>query len=686
MESWPPIHSDYCSVLVHYFKEPFRLQAAFDDVDSAADLISSVFPDLIPEQVQNLAAQLVQWAEDFSVHFKRKRRMFVEDILCKLPRMSSASVADSFSSITRMSHVVLLESHAKRKQKSFKEEPADVRSKRFDKERIKYATLLGHIIREAEMPVVGLVQALDDPSAGWVHLFGARRANTLKNRYKAWKPFRVWLESNRGRVFPESLKDIIDYIQSRINDGCGRTVPESFHIALALIEQLGRVPVDLRLSGEEIWKAHIKAWSAELAAESPPAKPAEMYTVAMLLSLELTVMDEMCTLYKRALAWVVLCMVWGSMRCDDVQCVLPHRTLITQLGLKMILGRSKTTGPDKRQKEVAVHVHRLVSLTGEDWLAMGYRLWEQDPLNYKRDYLVMEPSRDWSTVKRKFLPPSGLSTMIAKLLGTLRVPKRTFGGWQLHDALLLLPDGLELHFSGHSPRNFLTSVAAVLDYSKDQRAYLGRWAMGMVASEEYVRTSRQVVFNIQKAVCQAVVTGEPGPYYEDEAIERLCKTAELGGANPERIKKRHAVLYDMAGKFSLGGIFPTLQVDPEDWDVIGEFAVDDKLELDAMVSAQAKHVAEREGEEEKFQYFITTSRRTSFRRLHLVGCFVKPSRCCDVRLLNEVTVDDFDAVCRPCKRKMASQGKDDKHDQADSSSTASSSSTDCSNVGREVDM
>ena len=45
------------------------------------------------------------------------------------------------------------------------------------------------------------------------------------------------------------------------------------------------------------------------------------------------------------------------------------------------------------------------------------------------------------------------------------------------DTTLLLPDGLEQFFTGHSPRNFMTSVAAVLGFSKDQRAYLGRWTI-----------------------------------------------------------------------------------------------------------------------------------------------------------------------------------------------------------------
>ena len=62
----------------------------------------------------------------------------------------------------------------------------------------------------------------------------------------------------------------------------------------------------------------------------------------------------------------------------------------------------------------------------------------------------------------------------------------------------------------------------------------------MVASEEYVRTSRQVVFTIQKAVNQLsrVLIQE---YFEEEAIDRLCKSAEDLGANRNRIRKRHTV-------------------------------------------------------------------------------------------------------------------------------------------------
>ena len=208
----------------------------------------------------------------------------------------------------------------------------------------------------------------------------------------------------------------------------------------------------------------MKAWTAEIAADAPPTKSAEMYTIAMLLALELVIGDESQQVFSRALAWVTLVMIWGSMRCDDVQCALPHRTTLSNYGLRMVLGKSKTSGPDKVQKEVSVHVFRTVSLTGIDWLGIGYRLWDADPLNFRRDYFVMEPSSDWSSAKRRFVSPSGLASFIGKLLSDLPVPRKVAGEWVPNSGTLLLPDGLESHFTGHSPRNFLTSVAAAIGF------------------------------------------------------------------------------------------------------------------------------------------------------------------------------------------------------------------------------
>ena len=147
---------------------------------------------------------------------------------------------------------------------------------------------------------------------------------------------------------------------------------------------------------------------------------------------------------------------------------------LSNFGLRLVLGKSKTTGPDKVQKEVSVHIFRTASLTGEDWLKAGYDLWSAGPFNFRRDYLVMEPNKTW-TGRRRFLPPSGLSAAIAKLLGSISCPRRTALGWELMPAAHLVPDGLEAFFSGHSPEE-LFDLSSCCPWVPEGRACLS-WAV-----------------------------------------------------------------------------------------------------------------------------------------------------------------------------------------------------------------
>ena len=477
-EWWPKLDEGVLAHLQRVFQTPLKLDAAFDNDEECLLMLNLEFPDMVAEEAMDAMTVLVLWKETMSRPLKRARGELVRTSLYRLPLPGQLSVQEEFTRLTRTNAICILEMHVKQKQRRVKEDPADARAKRFEAERRKYSRLLAQVIEQAKLPIVELVKTLEDPRSAWLHLFAARRANTLKNRYKVWRPFEQWLEWHRGYLYPRGVRDAVDYMQHRVNDGCGKTVPQSLHAALSLLEQLGRVSSDAQISEDPLWLGHVKSWSAELAETAEPRKPAEMYTVAMLLALELTVVEDSEALFTRALAWIVLCMVWGAMRCDDMQSVIPHRSILSNYGLRLVLGRSKTTGPDKPQKEISVHIMRTTSLSGEDWLKVGYDMWSEDPFNFRRDYMVMEPNKTWTGVKKKFMAPSCLGSAISKLLGGLGVPRRTSMGWELMPAQLLLPDGLEAFFSGHSPRNFVTSVAAALGFSKDERAYLGggAWA------------------------------------------------------------------------------------------------------------------------------------------------------------------------------------------------------------------
>ena len=112
----------------------------------------------------------------------------------------------------------------------------------------------------------------------------------------------------------------------------------------------------------------------------------------------------------------------------------------------------------------------------------------------------------------------------------------------------------------------------------------------------------------------------------------------------------------------------------DDWQDLDETEESRVLLADDVARQAAKERAkERMSVAQTKKYFITISRRTALRRLHLDGCFVKADRCCEVLHLDEVTSEDFDSICQACKRKMVAECG--REDPCESSSTASSSST-----------
>ena len=117
-----------------------------------------------------------------------------------------------------------------------------------------------------------------------------------------------------------------------------------------------------------------------------------------------------------------------------------------------------------------------------------------------------------------------------------------------------------------------------------------------------------------------------------------------------------------SGRHCLGGVYPTLVVNDDDWqDQAGD---DAELELAVQVAALSQKITASQAQCTK--YFITVSRRNCLRRLHLSGCFVKPDRCVEVTCLDQVNTDDFDSVCQACKKKILAECGRDNGDQSSS--------------------
>eukprot|EP00439_Symbiodinium_sp_Y106_P058272 s6201_g8.t1 len=255
----------------------------------------------------------------------------------------------------------------------------------------------------------------------------------------------------------------------------------------------------------------------------------------------------------RFACFMVLIMIWGCLRCDDLQGISPESITLSQLGLKFTLSRTKTSGPGKRVGQLQGFVLRSISLSGYDWLAAGVNLLQTDDFKIPRDFLFLRLTDGWEVHSREFMDGEGVACHIRRTLAELRAPPRDFlflrltDGWEVHSrefmdgegvachirrtlaelraprfqegtwglskTVRLVPEALLGFWSGHSARHFLPSVAAATGVDSDKRDFLGRWAVARSAGQAYVLTARQVIHAIQAHVCAALLEGRPVPGY-----------------------------------------------------------------------------------------------------------------------------------------------------------------------------
>ena len=475
---------------------------------------------------------------------------------------------------------------------------------------------------------------------------------------------RDWLLALSGTVWPKTLTPLIAYVEEKIQDGCSFSCVSEFHASFTILEQLGKVPEDKRLSNDPVWLGHVASWKLELELESRPPRSAKPYTTAMLLSLEIFVLDLEQELYFRFIAWVALIACWTAMRLDDVQNMLPETMKLSKRGFSCRLSRTKTTGPGKLHGQVAVFVRRDVTLSGYDWLGTGLELTSHESFQYKRDYLVPAPNAAFDGFVPKIVEPPSLSNSIRIVLGRLGTPRFQDGHWRANMSMLLAPGDVLLFWTGHSPRHFLNQAALALNISKERRDFLGRWSIGKSGSNAYIHTARQVVEEVQHQVVSSLVDGT-ACIDESELLDELAKFSDEHNTVGHRIRRRHA---QQLHRDLQQGPFDEGESGAEEPDVDLPVASEDHFQALQPQGSQAK-------------YFVTVSRRTGVRRLHAYfKCPVRTHRCLETYDVERLDEETFDAMCAICKRRL-------KVDQGGANSDSSSTSGDSSSteVGEEAD-
>ena len=649
------------------FSKPHHVLYLFDSVEECFEVVKGMHDFTTPlHEVSQDADLLFQWAEKHRSNCEIERRLeFQEAKRCRLHDPKDPNAADVYNELLGMD----VKLQARLPRASYRLTLAKPNMSRSDVESAArehwLSVLVGYIV-EADLPICKVAASTSDGNAVMRRAFGSRRLKTLRNRARSWKKVRDWLIQFKGGPFPADVSDMLDYLLFMVQEESTRGRIVDVCASLSVLEDAGQVPPEFRISTSRIWVQATKSRLAEIETGGTEVRRAPPLTVAMIISLEITVTTSNKPLYLRAIAWIILVCVWACMRISDLEGLDPRRLTLNSRGLRGILTKTKTTGPGKNVKEVPVFISRRVSVTGLDWLKDGYEIWQGFGLE-QRDYFVFCSQKDFSAPSMRFANSEKIAVMVRKVFTTLQQPLKTrFQPWRVYDDSKLLHEDGVLFRSGHSMRHFLPSVSAAIGVSKEQRDFVGRWHVNLHQSSDYIHTSRQIVMEIQDKVNKSICEGGPG-YDESEVIDEYGEFLKARSEDPIEWKRRHQFMKRADDGPCLGVKWPVLPMESveaeayqegiqgHDWQEVKETTGSDRHEDQMGVAS----------------FFVSVSRRAGFRRLHRInGCGIKPWACHKVEWIKEVREGCADAACKICKVSLGRGAEAEG-----SSSSGSSSST-----------
>ncbi|CAE7312401.1 abhd17c, partial [Symbiodinium microadriaticum] len=331
-------------------------------------------------------------------------------------------------------------------------------------------------------PVLAKLQGSLDPDRAANLLVGRTRSSTLKRYLTYYKQWRLWLGEAKLRLPPGRPADLVDFLLSRRDEPCGRTVPEATLKAIAWVEQVAEFPLEQRAShGRLAWAAKDRIVE-ELSTGAKLTKRAPRYPVYMVAQLERVVMDMGQAVGLRIWAWGKLLKVWGTLRWSDLQAIIPGELSLVEGRLVTTLRRTKTSGASRRVKELPVCISERGYLARSGWLATGFNLLK-DHAGYKRDYLLPRLGSDGG-LERKMASYADAMVATAALLTAMGLPGVVQGFWTEHSERAILPTALSLQ-----------------DVAPQDKDLLGRWKPE--GSDTYARAFGGRVARLQAQFARA---------------------------------------------------------------------------------------------------------------------------------------------------------------------------------------
>ncbi|OLP88351.1 hypothetical protein AK812_SmicGene30348 [Symbiodinium microadriaticum] len=293
-----------------------------------------------------------------------------------------------------------------------------------------------------DAPVLAALKGSLDPDRAAQLLVGKTRATTLKRYLGYYRQWRLWLAEAKLRYPPGRPADLVDYLLARRDEPCGHSIPEAILKVISWVEKVAEFPEEQRAThGRLAWAAKDKITEV-LSEGARLIKRAPRYPVYLLARLEHLVVDPGQAIGWRVWAWAKLVKVWGSLRWSDLQAIIPAELSLVEGRLVTTLRRTKTSGPNRRVRELPVAISEYALFVRSGWLQEGFSLLKQHA-NYKRDYLMPRLKADGALEPK---PAGYADAMVATagLLATLGLTLEVQGYWTEHSERSVLPTALSL--------------------------------------------------------------------------------------------------------------------------------------------------------------------------------------------------------------------------------------------------
>ena len=635
--------------------------------EDAERILRAVAPQLDEGGVREVGKALLEYALDKAGGTRRVVRRLAQ--AASLPRVvgqpTTSNTGEIYEQLVSENVELAQKIHKSRGMRMKKEEGTTPEMIEQEETR-RWACVIAGFVADGPMPAKVVADATADPSSTWVRFCGNRRSRTLRQAARSWQRFSEWLRLSRGRSWPAGVEQIVDYLEERM-EPCGPTVPGTLLQSLQLLETVGGMERDHRLGLSPMLINVVKNMKKELSLEGPPRKTAPIFAVAMVMSAELLVVDYDQGVVARLMAYIMLLMVWGAMRTDDLLWLDRSRTMLSDVGWKSVLVRTKTSGAGRRIKELPVFVARGISITGKDWLGEGHLLWQEESKRFPGNLFLCRPREDGCHFTRRYLDAAGLATWLKWVLLQLPSICKRFNRWCAGWEEMLLDEDWVARWSGHSARHCLPSWAAAVGVAPEHRAFLGRWKCGTeVDANSYVLTSRQIVHGAQETVLKAFC-GVGNSFSETEVFEELKAFGIERGLDYRGALASLMVWKRRGEKVALFTDYPTFRPEP----MYGALGTDD-VELPVLTT---------EEEAEDHPFWVSISRRSGFRRLHKKdGCGVKPESVHKAVELDRIDATVADKKCLVCFGKASGSEQGGAEDSTSGSSSSSSESKEDSPV------